>query len=196
MSSKKTDHDYLNLMRDNFAAWHCLPSYGRLRGVLGLASRSAVAKVLARLCKAGLVERTPHGVWIPTREFFARPMADVRVPAGTPATLADASTDTLLVDDYLIEKPSHTVLVPVKGDSMIDAGIHSGDVVVVDKSARAKPGNIVVAIVDNEFTIKTLALERGKTVLRPANPAYPVIRPRTTLEIFGVVVGLARKYRR
>lgn len=196
MSRKKTDHDYLTALRDYYAAWRSVPSYDHLMGKFDLKSKSAVAKVLKRLCDAGLLKRTPQRAWVPTREFFARPIAEVRVPAGTPATLADASTDTLLVDDFLIDKPSHTVLVPVKGDSMIDAGIHSGDVVVVDKSVRAKPGDIVVAIVDNEFTIKTLALERGKSVLRPANLAYPVIRPRATLEIFGVVVGLARKYRR
>lgn len=190
------DPDYLGRLRDYYARWRSLPSYNRLADLLGLASRSAVGKVLVRLCDAGFLERTPDDMWVPTRRFFERPLADVRVPAGVPATLADAASDTLVVDEYLIDKPSQTVLVTVKGDSMIDAGIHTGDVVVVEKGVKAKPGDIVIAIVDNEFTVKTLAMERGKPVLRPANRAYPVIRPRGTLEIFGVVVGLARKYRR
>ena len=79
---------------------------------------------------------------------------------------------------------------------MIEAGIHDGDVAVVEKRNLANVGDIVVAIVDNEFTLKTLDRERGKYILRPANPAYPVIRPQGTLEIFGVLVGLVRKYRK
>ncbi|MDO8412354.1 MAG: S24 family peptidase, partial [Gallionellaceae bacterium] len=91
--------------------------------------------------------------------------------------------------------PSSTVLVTVKGDSMIDAGIMPGDTVVVEKHSHARAGEMVIAIVDNEFTLKTLGNEKGKFVLLPANPAYPVIRPKGDLEIFGVVVGQFRKYR-
>ena len=79
---------------------------------------------------------------------------------------------------------------------MIEAGIHDGDVAVVEKRNLANVGDIVVAIVDNEFTLKTLDRERGKYILRPANPAYPIIRPQGTLEIFGVLIGLIRKYRK
>jgi len=78
---------------------------------------------------------------------------------------------------------------------MVDAGIHDGDVAVVEKRNLANTGDIVVAIVDGEFTLKTLDKERGKFILRPQNPAYPVIRPQGSLEIFGVLVGLVRKYR-
>jgi repressor LexA len=76
---------------------------------------------------------------------------------------------------------------------MQDAGILDGDLVVVEKSASAKRGDIVVAIVDSQFTLKRLELEAGKFVLKPENKAYPVIRPQGTLEIFGVMVGLVRK---
>lgn len=68
-----------------------------------------------------------------------------------------------------------------------------GDTVVVEKLCAAV-GDIVVAIVDNAFTLKILAREKGRFVLRPANKAYAVIRPREDLEIFGVVTGLFRKY--
>ena len=76
---------------------------------------------------------------------------------------------------------------------MIDAGIHEGDIAVVEKKPAANIGDIVVAIVDNEFTLKFLEREKGGFILRPANPAYPVIRPKGQLEIFGVMVGLVRK---
>ncbi|MCU0608004.1 MAG: LexA family transcriptional regulator, partial [Candidatus Edwardsbacteria bacterium] len=62
--------------------------------------------------------------------------------------------------------------------------------------APARPGDVVVALIDNEFTLKTLAMEEGEAVLQPANPAYPVLRPGDRLQVFGVVVGLVRTYRR
>ena len=65
----------------------------------------------------------------------------------------------------------------------------------VEKRPAANVGDIVVAIVDNEFTLKYLEREKGQFVLRPANPAYPVILPTGSLEISGVVVGLVRKYK-
>ena len=79
----------------------------------------------------------------------------------------------------------------MKGDSMIDAGIPSGGTVVVEKRSSANVGHIVVAIIDNEFTLKRLGREREKRqiVLRPENKAYPGIRPKGDLEIFGVVAG-------
>jgi len=86
------------------------------------------------------------------------------------------------------------VLVTVKGDSMIDAGIHPGDIVVVENRNTAQAGDIVVAILENDFTVKALAKESGRFVLIPANKAYPVLRPKE-LEISGVVVGNFRKYR-
>ena len=83
----------------------------------------------------------------------------------------------------------------VKGDSMIDAGIHDGDTVVVEKRFSAEVGDIVVAVIDNEFTLKRYSREKGRVVLRPENKAYPAIRPKGNAEIFGVVVGLFRTYR-
>ncbi len=74
--------------------------------------------------------------------------------------------------------------------------IYDGDIAVVEKRNLANIGDIVVAIVDNEFTLKTLDKEGGKFILRPANAAYPIIYPHGSLEIFGVLVGLIRKYKR
>jgi repressor LexA len=112
-----------------------------------------------------------------------------------PSPASDAGPDTLTIDEHLIANPSKTVLIKVKGDSMIDAGIHPGDMVVVEKRGNTNAGDIVVAILDNEFTLKRFGREKGRVVLRPENKAYPVIRPTGEAEIFGVVVGLFRKYR-
>lgn len=195
MPKAPDDPAYLAKLQDYYARWRSLPAYGPLQVVLGLASRSAVAKVLFRLKEAGFVERTPDGRWTPTQRFFARPLADAPAPAGLPVALPDSGGE-FSIDAWLVRQPSRTVLIPVSGDSMVDAGIHPGDRVVVEREAPARPGDVVVALIDGEFTVKTLALDDGEVVLQPANPAYPVLRPGERLQVFGVVVGLIRNYRR
>ena len=189
------DAAYLAQLQDYYARWRSLPAYGPLQAVLGLASRSAVAKVLHRLRTAGYLERHPHNRWTPTAAFFERPLADAPTPAGPPVLPTD-SGDGHAIDAWLVRHPSRTVLVPVTGDSMVGAGIHSGDRVVVERDVPARPGDVVIAVIDGEFTLKTLAVDGGEAVLAPANPAYPILRPSERLTIFGVVVGLIRSYRR
>ena len=190
------DTEYLAKLQDYYADWKNIPSYAKLCDVFDIASKSWVKAILTRLSEAGFIERTPDGAWIPSRQFFARPLAESSVQAGMPASVQATQGDYFVIDEMLIDTPSETTLIPVKGDSMIEAGIHDGDVAVVEKRNLANVGDIVVAIVDNEFTLKTLDKERGKYILRPANQAYPVIRPQGTLEIFGVLIGLIRKYRK
>jgi repressor LexA len=187
------DRSYLTALQDYYARHRALPSYASIGGLLGLRSKSSVAALVARLKLAGFLESTPDRRLAPTRRFFERPLAESPVHAGLPNPVEDTPTDALTIDDYLIERPSQTVLVRVKGDSMQDAGILDGDLAVVEKRNTARRGEIVIAIVDNQFTLKRLDTERGRFVLRPENKAYPVIRPEGTLEIFGVMVGLVRK---
>jgi repressor LexA len=190
------DNDYLGSLRDYYAEARRIPSYQRICELMGFASKTAAKKLLDRLETAGFVERTPDDdAWMPTMRFFERPLAEVAVRAGAPDMIEGSQGELLLIDQYLVRQPSRTVMVPVKGDSMIDAGIHDGDIVVVERTKAAQSGDIVVAIVDDEFTLKELATEKGKFVLKPHNPAYPVIRPQGQLEIYGVVTGLVRRYR-
>lgn len=190
------DNDYLGSLRDYYADARRIPSYQRICELMGFASKTAAKKLLDRLESAGFVERTPDDdAWMPTLRFFERPLADVAVRAGAPDMIEGSQGELLLIDHYLVRQPSRTVMVPVKGDSMIDAGIHDGDLVVVERTKAAQSGDFVVAIVDDEFTLKELATEKGRFVLKPHNPAYPVIRPQGQLEIYGVVTGLVRRYR-
>lgn len=188
------DADYLDRLRDYYAVHRSLPSYARLADVLGLAAKSGVKKVLERLAAEDYLSRTPDGVWVPEPRFFDRALAQTAVPAGVPVDAREVGMTPLRVDDYLVRRPSLTTLVPVKGDSMIDAGIHDGDIAVVEKCPVARPGELVVAIVDEAFTLKRLGQENGQYILLPENKAYPVIRPRGSLEIFGIVIGLMRRY--
>ena len=188
---------YLSRLQDYYANWKSIPSYASLCEILGISSKSYVKSILDHLCKADLIERTPEGVWIPTRQFFARPLAEATVQAGMPVSVsATQAGDYFIIDELLIETPSLTTMITVKGDSMIDAAIHDGDIAVVEKRNFANVGDIIVAIVDGDFTLKTLDKKDGQFVLRPANDAYDVIYPQGSLEIFGVLVGLIRKYRR
>lgn len=188
------DHEHLATLQRYYAQHRVLPSYARLMEILGYASKSAVKKVLERLETAGMLERTPDGDWAPTERFFERVVANEPVPAGMPVTTLDDGVEQMTIDRYLIQSPGQTVLIRVKGDSMINAGIHSGDIAVVERRQDAQVGEQVVAVVDDQFTLKTLGHDKQGYCLLPANPEYPVIRPNGKLEIFGVVVGLVRRY--
>ncbi len=189
------DPDHLAKLRDYYARHRTLPSYASIGKLVGLRSKSSVAALVHRLRAGGYLESTSDRRLRPGIHFFERPWAE-GVRAGFPSPAEEVLRDALTIDQYLVEKPSQTVLITVKGDSMVDAGIHPGDIAVVERRITADPGELVVAIVDNEFTLKHLARDESGYFLRSANPAYAPIRPKGELQIFGVVVGLIRKYRR
>jgi len=188
------DNQYLLKLQDYFAKHRVMPSYSTLGELVGLSSKASVAELVLRLKAERLVESTPDRRLKPGKRFFERTLAE-SVHAGMPHPAFDSRPDTVSIDDYLVYHPSKTTLITVKGDSMIDAGIHDGDIVVVEKRATANVNDLVVAIVEGDFTLKRLGREKGRMVLIPENKAYPVIRPKEDLEIFGVVVGQFRRYR-
>jgi len=100
----------------------------------------------------------------------------------------------LSLDQFLIRKPEATFMLTVSGDSMIDAGIHPGDLVLVERGATPKSHDIVVAQVDDEWTLKYFIKDRGGVRLEPANRKYKSIVPSRSLVISGVVRTVIRKY--
>lgn len=188
------DANYLSTLQDYYSDERAMPSFAKICQLLGFTSRSSAAALVARLKLQGYLDSTETGRLKPGRRFFERELAGDVVKAGMPSATFDGARDTITVDEYLVEKPSRTIMIQVKGDSMIDAGILPNDMVVVEKRQMANVGDMVVAIVDGEFTLKHLGREKGEFVLYPANKAYPTIRPNGNLEIFGVVVGQFRKY--
>jgi repressor LexA len=187
------DGQYLAKLRDYYARHQVLPSYARIGALIGLNSKASVAQMVLRLKSEGFLRSTPDRRLKPGRRFFERDIAEY-VRAGMPSPDAAGAPDTATIDAHLVPNPSRTVLIKVKGDSMVDAGILDGDTVIVEKRSIANIGDIVVAILENEFTLKRLGREKGRIVLLPENMAYPVIRPTGNLEIFGIVVGQFRKY--
>ena len=189
------DPAYLEKLQDYYAEHKVIPSYSVLATLWGISAKSWVSECVRRFEEAGYLGWTPDRQLKPGPRFFERRLAHDPVQAGLPNPALADGYDLVTIDDYLIRVPSKTSLVRVKGESMIDAGIHDGDIIVVEQQPNANIGDIVVAIVDNEFTVKYLDREKGAFVLKPANKAFPVIRPRGRLEIFGVMAGLVRRTR-
>jgi len=120
-----------------------------------------------------------------------------KVAAGFPSPADEHAEKKLDLNDYLIGQKETTFFVRIKGDSMIDATIHDGDIVIVDRSKQAKIGDVVLASIDGEFTVKTLAKQGKLPRLLPANHQYPPIeiKPEMQFEIWGVVTGAVRKFK-
>tara|TARA_B100000767_G_C19698573_1_gene507346 strand:- start:254 stop:835 length:582 start_codon:yes stop_codon:yes gene_type:complete len=120
-----------------------------------------------------------------------------KVPAGFPSPADDHIEKKLDLNDYLIKQKEATFFVRIKGDSMIDAGIHDNDIVIVDKSQKASNGDIVLASIDGEFTVKLLSSYKSKYRLLAANEKYKPIEINESMqfEVWGVVTGAVRKFK-
>lgn len=195
MARPNRDSQHLAVLQDYYAQHRLIPSYSAISTLLGFSAKTAAASLVARLETAGYVRRTPDSRLTPTARFFERPRSISAVPAGTPEVMSDSPGDMVSLDTLLVRKPSRTVYLPIKGDSMIEAGLMPGDTAIVERQHTANINDIVVAIVNDELTIKRLIKERGRFVLRPENKAFPTLRP-DPLEIYGVVTGSFRAYKR
>ncbi len=190
---KNRDQEHLDKLRDYYAQHRVLPSFSVIAKLVGLKTTSAVSAMVDRMKSAGQLESAPDRRLQPGPRFFEREILDT-IQAGQPQPANEPGIEGLNIDTYLIDNPSRTVLLRVKGDSMIDAGLMPGDTVIVKKHVPHNMGDIVVAIVDGEFTVKYLAKDKRGYFLQPGNKAYKPIRARNDLEIYGVVTGSFRKY--
>jgi len=171
-----------------------MPSYSEMLKLFRVSSKNAVFKRIARLVKEGLIQKDPTGRIIPSRIQKQVRLLGI-IKAGFPSPAEEEVTDLMSLDEYLISNPQATFLLKVDGDSMLDAGIHPGDLVLIQKNLTPKHGDIVVACVDNEWTLKYFEKNKGKVVLRAANKKYPLIEPKQELVIAGVVIADVRKYK-
>ena len=171
-----------------------MPSYSEMGELVGFKSKNAVFKLVGRLEAANVLKRDDKGRLIPVSIKNTTKVLGT-VEAGWPSPAEEELADTLSLDEFLIENPAATFMLKVSGDSMTGAGIMPGDMVLVDKGAVPKSGDIVIAEVDNEWTMKYLR-KRGESVsLVPANPTYKPIKPKDELRIAGVVTAVIRKYK-
>ena len=119
------------------------------------------------------------------------PIGATPVSAGFPSPAEDYAQKRLDINEYLVRNPVSTFFFTVKGDSMQEADIFEGDILVVDRSLEPAHGHIVVAFLNGERLVKRLSIREGKVMLLAGNPAYPalILRGETELEVWGVVIG-------
>lgn len=112
------------------------------------------------------------------------------VRAGFPSPAEDLGAKRIDLTAKLIKHPQATFLMKARGESMKDAGIFDGDVLIVDKAIQARNGHVVIAVIEGEFVCKTLSMRAGRMKLKAANPGHPDIVPKDsqTVEIWGVVI--------
>ncbi len=181
------------------------PSYREMAAALDFRSTNGVAYQLRCLEDKGYLQRktvgaparairlTPKASPVPVVDVVQIPVLG-RVAAGLPALSDELPDETISLDSSLC--PGQDVFaLRVSGDSMIEAGIFEGDLVFVQRRAEARAGDVVVAIVDGETTVKTFRRRQGMVVLEPANQAMePIfIAPSSEIAVAGVVVGLYRQ---
>jgi len=171
-----------------------MPSYQEMCRLFGFASKKASFDLAKKLIDLDIVRKDKKGKLLLRHNLLPIPVLGT-IKAGMPTDAEEQVIDEVTFDDYLVDRPEFSYLLKVSGDSMIDAGIQEGDIVVVDNKIKPKEGDIVVANIDNEFTLKYLQSEKGKMCLVPANAKYSKIYPKDSLTIEGVVVSSMRKYR-
>ena len=131
-----------------------------------------------------------------TTKKFKIPLLTDSVSAGFPSPADDHTEENIDLNEHLISNPSSTFFLRVKGDSMINAGIKDKDLIIVDKSLIAKPGNIVIAMIDGEFTIKRLSIKNDELYLKAENHNYPdfSFKNHIDVQIWGVVIYSIHSY--
>lgn len=176
-----------------FNEYRRLPGYKELMQLTGFKSKNAVYKLINKLVEEGVVIKDSQGKITPSRSLDGLPLLGL-VEAGFPSPASQDLTETISLDDYLVRNKNNSFVLEVKGDSMIDAGIQEGDLVIVEKGKKPEVGDIVIAQVDGEHTMKYYRKGGGKTYLEPANNKYKPIYPTHDLKIDAVVKGVIRRY--
>ena len=181
------------------------PTLREMREFFGVSSDNSILKHLKALEEKGYIEKddTPRGIKLLSSvkerlqsNEFKLPLLGM-VPAGGPVLTEEYIEDWLNVGEDAIYKYKDSYLLRVTGDSMIDAGIFDGDILVVCGALQAREGDIVVGLVDNQNTVKRYMKDsKGRVYLKPENVNYDNIYPEGELCLQGVVTGLIRYYKR
>lgn len=171
-----------------------MPTYEEMKGLFGVASKNTVAYRVNKLLEGGFLIKDGNKLLLAETGSVMRLGT---VQAGFPtAADEDVATELMSLDDFLVERKSTTYMLEVVGESMKDAGILEGDLVLVERGRTPRRGDIVLALVDHEYTLKYLDTEKGRPILVPANKAFKKIYPDpNTLKIEAVLKAVIRKYR-
>lgn len=183
--------DFFEKLKETYGK-DVLPSFDIIAQQFGFKHKNSVWQYFNKFKEENLIIEENKRYRINKNLFGAVKMLSP-VRAGFATTGEDYSEKRISLDEeFQIDKPS-TFLFTVSGDSMVDLGIFEGDTVIVNKCSQARSGEIVLAFIDGGFTLKTLRKKGSESWLEPANPNYPILKPKESLEIFGVVKGVVRK---
>lgn len=170
-----------------------MPGYKEIMDLTGFKSKNAVYKLINKLVEMGVVEKDSKGKLSP-RNLLGQIRMLGLVEAGFPTLAEEDATETMNIDDYLIDNRSATYMLEVKGNSMIDEGIKEGDMVIIERKGSPKDGDIVIAEVDGGWTMKYFRNRGGRIYLEAANKDFPPIYPKEELKVAAIVKGVIRKY--
>ena len=170
-----------------------MPTYREIMRLARFRSTNAAAKLVKKLVAAQLIQQDDTGRLLPSR-FFSEIRLLGTVEAGIPSAAEDVHLETINLEEHLIRNLQATYLLRVQGESMIEAGILPGDAVLVERRKEAKTGDIVIAEVDGDWTMKVFRKRGRRVMLEPANPNYPTIIPKKHLRIAAVVIAVIRQY--
>ena len=196
MARPNNDQAHLRRLRDLYASMGCLPSYSRIATFLGFKAKNAAFKLTQRLIATGYLTKCPGGRLAPGTRFFTLELSEDEVRAGFGAEgNATGLVQAQTLDQLLVARPSKTVFVKLRGESMVKAGILSGDIAVVETSLQATNGDMVIAEIDGSFTVKELRVAEGRACLVQHGVDARVVHPKETFNIIGVVRGIVRSFR-
>ena len=184
----------LSQLREFHKAEGRAPSYAEMLSIFQYKSKNAVHGVVQKLLEYGYVTKSGSGRISFTSKLTGNIKLLGTIAAGFPSPAEEELVDVMSLDEYLVASPESTYMLTVSGDSMIDAGIHPGDIVLVERGKRPEENDIIVAQVDEEWTIKYFGKDSAGVYLDPANAKYKRIRPQQSLLIAGVVSAVIRKY--
>ena len=191
----------LDFLVDYYNENNVYPTFDEMRDFLKIKSKSGIHKLLSSLEEKGFVNRLPHkaralSINSSVNENEKNLPFLGRIAAGNPIEAITGSFEQISVPNYLINNKDEHFSLEVSGDSMVDAGIFDGDLVIIRKTEAANSGDIVVALIDqNEVTLKRFRSFKNSIALEPANKNYKIrLFGEGRVKIQGKFVGLIRKF--
>ncbi len=183
---------FLDNLKDIVRKTGYFPTVREIGKVVGLSSSATVHSYLHKLHEKGFLKRKNRS-WELEVNFTSVPVVGI-VPAGSPVEIFESLGEEIELPEWMVEKGGDTAAFRVQGESMKDAYIQEGDVVVVKQTPKAEAGEMVVALMeDSSITLKRLKRDNEKIWLMPENPEYsPIYDP---FQLVGKVVGVLRRYK-
>jgi len=187
-------HEKAQRLRQFYARERRVPGYDEMLKLFNYRSKNAVHGLLLRLDEEGYIIKKRRKIAL-TGKITGSIRLLGAIQAGFPSPAEEELLDTLSLDEFLVDRPEATFMLKVTGDSMIDAGILPGDIVLIEKGRMPKNNDIVIAQVDGEWTMKYFVKKGREVRLEAANKKFKPIRPKNSLEIAGIVRTVIRKFR-